>query len=459
MEFSDDQLKAINARRYRNEYFDKIAATEVNGNTKKPPLTESPFIIQFEFGGRNGYWTGNHMILQTEDCIDCLTTILGNQYEYVFLFDHSSGHAKKRVGGLNVTSMTKGFGGELLRNTKIEQSDGYLGPFHDVNNPKMVQVGEEQQMVYSVGAHVDDGPFYLTPEKREASRNSNEFLLPSEKQGEKDKTKRELVDEMMDTPLGIAEGRNALSKMLLRDLQKSAANLGIDTKKHVTHRTVSGWEGRGKGMLQILWERGWINVNKLSEYKMVLQDDAGFIVKDYSLSILMGSCTDFANEKSQLEYVCQSLGVEALITTKYHAEYAGEGIEYSWGASKAVYRRYPLASKKGKANFDSLVAKCISRDLLTTNRIRKFSRRARSYMLTYSSLQFIHEDKGQEQVMTNNTFTHTKIENMKKILKSHRAALDFDRGFIITSVLTSSDFNWKEELESGETKNSKRKRK
>jgi hypothetical protein len=61
-------------------------------------------------------------------------------------------------------------------------------------------------------------------------RNSNEFLLPPEKQGEKDKTKRELVKEMMNTPLGIAKGHNALSKMLLQDLQKSAANLGIDTK-------------------------------------------------------------------------------------------------------------------------------------------------------------------------------------------------------------------------------------
>jgi hypothetical protein len=131
------------------------------------------------------------------------------------------------------------------------------------------------------------------------------------------------------------------------------------------------------GMLQILWERGWINVNRLSEYKMMLQDDARFIIKDYSLSILMQSCTDFANKKSQLEYVCQSLGVEALITTKYHAKYAGEGIKYSWGASKAVYRRYLLACKKGKANFDSLIAKWISRDLLTMDRIRKFSRRAR----------------------------------------------------------------------------------
>ena len=73
-------------------------------------------------------------------------------------------------------------------------------------------------------------------------------------------------------------------------------------------------------MLQVLWESGWINANKLSEYKMMLQDDAGFIVREYSLSILMGSCTDFVNKKSQLEYVCQSLGVEALITMKYHAK-------------------------------------------------------------------------------------------------------------------------------------------
>jgi hypothetical protein len=165
----------------------------------------------------------------------------------------------------------------------------------------------------------------------------------------------------------------------------------LDTKKHATHQTVSGWEGREKGMLQVLWEHGWIDVNKLSEYKLLLQDDLGFIKKDYSLSVLMGTCTDFANEKSQLEFVCQSLGVEALITTKYHAEYGGKGIEYSWGEFKAVYRRYPLASKKGKDNFNKLIVKCISWDLLTTDRIWKFSRRACSYMLTYTSLQFFRK--------------------------------------------------------------------
>ncbi len=174
---------------------------------------------------------------------------------------------------------------------------------------------------------------------------------------------------------------------------------------------------------------------------MSLQDDSVFIIKDYSLSVLMGTCTDFANEKSQLEFVCQSLGVAALITTKYHAECAGEGIEYSWGASKAVYRRYPLASKKGKDNFDKLVVKCIWRDLLMTDRIQKFSRQAHSYMLAYTSSQIIQEDGGQEEkVMTSNVIMHTKIKNVTKILKSHCAALDFDLAFIVTSIKTSEDF-------------------
>ena len=69
---------------------------EVRGTTKKKPLTESPFLVKFEFGGSNGYWNGNHMITQTEDCIDCLKVIYEDNFDFVFLFDHSSGHAKKR---------------------------------------------------------------------------------------------------------------------------------------------------------------------------------------------------------------------------------------------------------------------------------------------------------------------------------------------------------------------------
>jgi hypothetical protein len=67
---------------------------------------------------------------------------------------------------------------------------------------------------------------------------------------------------------------------------------------------------------QVLWERGWIDKSKISEYKEIVTDDAGLVVKEFSLAHMLETCTDFANEKTQLEFVCQSLGTEALITTK-----------------------------------------------------------------------------------------------------------------------------------------------
>ena len=62
----------------------------------------------------------------------------------------------------------------------------------------------------------------------------------------------------------------------------------------------------------------------------------------------MEVCTDFTNEKTQLEYVCGCLGVKVVITTKYHAEYAGEGIEYSWGAAKSDISTLSIIFQKRK---------------------------------------------------------------------------------------------------------------
>ena len=78
MEITNQQMVRINQRRFQQDYFDKVAANDVHGGKKKAALTTSPVIRLFEFGGRNGYWTGNHMILQTEDCIDFLRESLTN---------------------------------------------------------------------------------------------------------------------------------------------------------------------------------------------------------------------------------------------------------------------------------------------------------------------------------------------------------------------------------------------
>jgi hypothetical protein len=56
----------------------------------------------------------------------------------------------------------------------------------------------------------------------------------------------------------------------------------------------------------------WIDESKIAWYKKIVTDDAGFIVKEFSLARMLETCTDFANEKTQLEFVCQSLGTEAL---------------------------------------------------------------------------------------------------------------------------------------------------
>jgi hypothetical protein len=160
-------------------YFDRDAATDIHGTTEKRALTESPFVRTFEFGGNNGYWTGSHTIIQTENCIDCLKVIFGEKYETVFLFDHSSGHTKKRLNGLDARNMTKGWGGKAMRPTSIEQMDGYVGPFYDENNQQMVRIGEEQSMVYSAR---DIGPFELSDNDKENKRYDVTEMIPVSKQ-------------------------------------------------------------------------------------------------------------------------------------------------------------------------------------------------------------------------------------------------------------------------------------
>ena len=103
----------------------------------KKPLTKSPFIFEFEYGASGeGYWVYEHMVLQLEDCMDCLK-VLYPQHNFLFLLDHSCGHDRQRVDGLNVENMNKLYGGNKpkMRDTKIAQEQGYLGPYQRKLSP------------------------------------------------------------------------------------------------------------------------------------------------------------------------------------------------------------------------------------------------------------------------------------------------------------------------------------
>ena len=118
-------------------------------------------------------------------------------------------------------------------------------------------------------------------------------------------------------------------------------------------------------------------------------------------------------------------------STRCHPELAGEGIEYSWARAKGIYRRARLAQKKGKENFKSLVVDCLSTDEgegkggLRPEMIRKFSRRARHYILAYFYLEYEQEHRIDEEGLH-----ELNIERIKKEFKTHRNAIDFDVAFI-----------------------------
>lgn len=85
-------------------------------------------------------------------------------------------------------------------------------------------------------------------------------------------------------------------------------------------------------------------------------DDDGEVLEgaeEWSLRVLMASCLDFAEEMTALQHVGNELGASVIISPKFHAELAGEGIEYSWGVTKGLYRRKPLHSKRSKEGYPS----------------------------------------------------------------------------------------------------------
>ena len=61
------------------------------------------------------------------------------------------------------------------------------------------------------------------------------------------------------------------------------------------------------------------------------QKDAitGKVDLHYSLRSILGNCRDFKEEETALQFLGTQVGVTVLLTPKFHAELAGEGVKYS----------------------------------------------------------------------------------------------------------------------------------
>ena len=159
-----------------------------------------------------------------------------------------------------------------------------------------------------------------------------------------------------------------------------------------------GWVGKPKGLLQILWERGFIDPSKVKDYYMehdeTKRDEEA---EPFCLRWLMSRCPDFLEEETQIEYIMKKLGVEIIMSPKCHPELAGEGVEYDWGMSKKYYRkqRSLAGAKVTSAEFTNLVESSLrggpdvdgSTAPLQMTRVLKFARRAHFYKLAYWALR------------------------------------------------------------------------
>jgi hypothetical protein len=176
-QLTDIELAKINNETRQTNgatYTDTQAAMEILGTINKAPFTESPFVKYLYIGVNNeGYWKSFHMSLQFEDVVDCLRVLYPN-FDFVFMFDHSQGHARKREQALSAQQMSKSYHGGAqprMRDTTILAEEGFLGP--------MLRVGDTQSLTYTVddtgAAMVPDTGTTRNSTPQPANRKEQEF--------------------------------------------------------------------------------------------------------------------------------------------------------------------------------------------------------------------------------------------------------------------------------------------
>ncbi|KAG7345393.1 hypothetical protein IV203_032924 [Nitzschia inconspicua] len=302
----------------------------------------------------------------------------------------------------------------------------------------LLSVGDTQRMNWSNEEPPEEsteGPFNLSVQERRKRRSTQ---LLDEYVNNKPKTKKELTTDLQREGIISKEDRRGYT---VKEMQKLAGDHGIAISKS-EQKKITGWVGEPKGLLQVARERGLIDHNNHHLYSAnPKKNPDGTLNDEKSLRSIVGQCTDFQNELTHLQVMANELKVQVMFTPKFHAEMAGEGIEYSWGFAKGSYRRKPLQKKRKRSDFEDLVDECTNVETeLTKARIRKFSARARAYLCTYhylataeptaaeptaAAIQDNDQEKKQKVPMMD------EIERLMKKFKTHRCAFDFDRGFVM----------------------------
>lgn len=166
-------------------------------------------------------------------------------------------------------------------------------------------------------------------------------------------------------------------------------------------------------------KRGLIDWSNVKQYSLTgRKDEFGMVNDSTFLRQIMSMCHKVINEEGVLQHIAKTLGVKVLLTPKCDAELAGEGVEYVWAWSH-----------HGKDNFKASIWYCLSEEVITKVRIRRFARQAWQYSMAYHAInasQVYHES--QHDCMTHGPVGLTRLIND---FKTHHSAFDCDFKFIM----------------------------
>jgi hypothetical protein len=215
----------------------------------------------------------------------------------------------------------------------------------------------------------------------------------------------------------------------------------------VENKVLEGWVGKPKGMKQIAFERGFIDLENVKLYTKdgPKDEDGKTIDESFSLKKIISGLTDFVEEETLLQVMSKRIGTSRGMSVtvdrspKGHPEVAGEGIEYTWANSKIYLRSVPLDNRRTKAQFLDAVRLSISRDSgaqLSRTKISKFAGRARDFIAAYYLLH--NQNKKDSSVKpTVATLAKKDIEKTRKKYRGHRGVEKQDTAYeIVNSTWT-----------------------
>jgi hypothetical protein len=175
--------------------------------------------------------------------------------------------------------------------TLIERELGFLGPY-----PRILSPGQTQQLVFS---DTDEGPFWMTQDDRIQNRfDQNDGADPLIVQ----RNKSELISALHGKGItNTKKGKN--NKELVAMCNSNSISIAREEPK-----VKEGWVGKSKGLLQVLWERGFINTNNLSRFTLTRRkNELGNVDMSMSLCHIIALCPDFLNEQGMMEHIGTNL--------------------------------------------------------------------------------------------------------------------------------------------------------